>query len=74
MTQPESSNATEERYRARIQQDWDRITFGTHCVNCAPSDCLFYVFVKDGKVVREEVAGVLEPVEPGVPDMNPLLC
>jgi anaerobic selenocysteine-containing dehydrogenase len=30
--------------------------------------------VKDGKVVREEVAGVLEPVEPGVPDMNPLLC
>jgi DMSO reductase family type II enzyme molybdopterin subunit len=32
------------------------------------------VFVKDGKVVREEAAGVLETVEPGVPDMNPLVC
>jgi DMSO reductase family type II enzyme molybdopterin subunit len=39
-----------------------------------PADCLFYVFVKDGKVVREETAGVIEPVEEGVPDMNPLLC
>ena len=25
-------------------------------------------------MVREEVAGVIDPVEPGVPDMNPLLC
>jgi DMSO reductase family type II enzyme molybdopterin subunit len=65
---------SEERYRERIRGDWDRVTFGTHCVNCAPADCLFYVFVKDGKVVREETAGVIEPVEPGVPDMNPLLC
>ena len=74
MTRPEPSNATEERYRAKIQQEWERCTFGTHCVNCISSACVFYVFVKDGKVVREEVAGVLEPVEPGVPDMNPLLC
>jgi len=74
MTRPESSNATEERYRAKVQQEWERISFGTHCVNCIPASCVFYVFVKDGKVVREEVAGVIEPSEPGVPDMNPLLC
>jgi anaerobic selenocysteine-containing dehydrogenase len=74
MTQPNKTNATEQRYRERIHQDWDRVSFGTHCVNCVPADCLFYVFVKDGKVVREETAGVIEPVEEGVPDMNPLLC
>jgi DMSO reductase family type II enzyme molybdopterin subunit len=66
--------ATEARHRARIDQDWDRVSFGTHCVNCVPGDCPVYVFVKDGKVVREEAAGVLETVEPGVPDMNPLVC
>jgi DMSO reductase family type II enzyme molybdopterin subunit len=43
-------------------------------VNCVPGDCPIYVLVKDGKVVREEAAGVLEQVEPGVPDMNPLIC
>jgi DMSO reductase family type II enzyme molybdopterin subunit len=74
MSRPAETNATEERYRKRIDQDWDRVSFGTHCVNCVPGDCLFYVFAKDGRVVREEVAGVIEPVEDGVPDMNPLLC
>jgi DMSO reductase family type II enzyme molybdopterin subunit len=74
MNRPATANATEERYRRRVQQSWDRVSFGTHCVNCAPADCLFYLFVKNGKIVREETAGVIEPVEPGVPDMNPLLC
>ena len=74
MTPSTRGAATEERYRKRINQDWDRISFGTHCINCAPANCLFYLFVKDGKVVREETAGLIEPVEPGVPDMNPLVC
>jgi DMSO reductase family type II enzyme molybdopterin subunit len=74
MTVPTRGAQTEERYRKRIHQDWDRVSYGTHCINCAPADCLFYVFAKDGKVVREETAGILEPVEPGVPDMNPMLC
>jgi DMSO reductase family type II enzyme molybdopterin subunit len=39
-----------------------------------PGDCPLYVYVKNGEVVREEAAGVLETVEPGVPDMNPLIC
>jgi DMSO reductase family type II enzyme molybdopterin subunit len=66
--------ATEEAYRRRINVDWDRVAFGTHCVDCYPNNCPLYVFVKDGKVVREELAGVLEPVAPGVPDMNPMGC
>ena len=68
------TSPTEDRYRDRINQKWDSISYGTHCVNCAPADCLFYLFVKDGKVVREETAGIIEPVEEGVPDMNPMLC
>ena len=54
MTPAEASVTTEERYRRR--QDFDRATFGTHCVNCHPNDCPVYVFVKDGKVIFEEAA------------------
>ncbi|MDH3214044.1 MAG: molybdopterin-dependent oxidoreductase [Myxococcales bacterium] len=68
------TNASEQRQRQRVAEEWDRAHFGTHCVNCVPGDCPIYVLVKDGKVVREEAAGVLEGVEPGVPDMNPLIC
>jgi anaerobic selenocysteine-containing dehydrogenase len=74
MTRARNTNATEERYRSRIHREWDEAHFGTHCVNCVPGDCPIYVLVKDGRVVREEAAGVLEQVEPGVPDMNPLIC
>ncbi len=74
MSRPDQTNPTEDRQRERIDQDWERITFGTHCVNCIPANCVFYLFVKDGKVVREETAGVFEPAEEGVPDLNPLLC
>ena len=68
------TNSTEERQRRRIEEEWDEAHFGTHCVNCVPGDCPIYVLVKDGKVVREEAAGVREQAEPGVPDMNPMIC
>jgi DMSO reductase family type II enzyme molybdopterin subunit len=32
------------------------------------------VYEKDGKVVREEQASLAAPIEPGVPDMNPMGC
>ncbi len=67
-------NRTEERQRSRVEQEWDEAHFGTHCVNCVPGDCPIYVLVKDGRVVREEAAGVREQVESGVPDMNPMIC
>jgi DMSO reductase family type II enzyme molybdopterin subunit len=74
MIPPPARNATEERQRKHVNEEWDRVAFGTHCVNCTPGDCPLYVYVKDGEVVREEAAGVLESAEPGVPDMNPLVC
>jgi DMSO reductase family type II enzyme molybdopterin subunit len=69
-----ASNPTEDRQRRHIAEEADRAHFGTHCVNCMPGDCPIYVLVKDGKVVREEAAGVVGVVEPGVPDMNPMIC
>ncbi len=72
MTPAREAGTTEERYRRR--QEFDRATFGTHCVNCHPNDCPVYVFAKDGKVIFEEAAAVLGTVEPGVPDMNPMIC
>jgi DMSO reductase family type II enzyme molybdopterin subunit len=61
-----------EAYRSRWT--WDRTAWGTHCVDCYPSNCPYRVYVKDGRIVREEPAGTFEPVEAGVPDMNPAGC
>lgn len=71
MTAPRN---TEDRYRAEVDVEWDNIAMGSHCVDCFPGNCPLYVFVKDGRVVREELAGNLETVEEGVPDMNPMGC
>src|SRR3972149_4268062 len=62
----------EGRYRERWR--WDSVTWGSHCVDCYPSNCPFRVFVRDGKVVREEQAGTFPVIEAGVPDMNPAGC
>ena len=61
-----------EAYRERWK--WDKIAWGTHCVDCYPSNCPYRVYVRDGKVVREEPGGTYEVVEEGVPDMNPSGC
>jgi complex iron-sulfur molybdoenzyme family reductase subunit alpha len=74
MSDASARQASEERQRAHVNEEWDHVAFGTHCVNCMPGDCPLYVYVKNGEVVREEAAGVLGTVEPGVPDMNPLVC
>ncbi len=63
---------SEERYRESVR--WDRVTWGTHCVDCYPGNCPYRVYVKDGAVVAEEQAGTMPVVEEGVPDMNPLGC
>ncbi|MFQ5382187.1 MAG: molybdopterin-dependent oxidoreductase, partial [Dehalococcoidia bacterium] len=63
---------TANRYEA--MWDWDEVRWGTHCVDCYPGDCPVRVFVKDGKVVREEQAGTLRTIEEGVPDFNPMGC
>jgi DMSO reductase family type II enzyme molybdopterin subunit len=43
-------------------------------VDCYPGGCCFRVYAKDGKILREEQAGSLPAIEPGIPDMNPMGC
>jgi DMSO reductase family type II enzyme molybdopterin subunit len=43
-------------------------------VDCYPAGCPLRVYVKDGKIVREEQSGTLPQIEPGIPDMNPMGC
>ena len=61
-----------EAYRKKWT--WDRVGWGSHNVDCYPSGCPLRVYVKDGKVLREEQAGSLPQIEPGIPDMNPMGC
>ncbi len=58
----------------RQKWTWDKVTWGSHSVDCYPGGCPWRVYTKDGKVVREEQAAPFTTVEPGVPDMNPMGC
>ncbi|MBW1686323.1 MAG: molybdopterin-dependent oxidoreductase, partial [Deltaproteobacteria bacterium] len=61
-----------DRYRERWK--WDSVSWGSHSVDCYPGGCPFRVYVRDGKILREEQAGTYAPIEPGIPDMNPMGC
>jgi len=69
---PSTARAWADRYRN--QWKWDKIAWGTHCVDCYPANCPYRVYVRDGRVVREEPAGTFRTIEEGVPDMNPAGC
>lgn len=43
-----------ESYRSRWS--WDEVRWASHCIDCYPGNCPMRVYVKDGKVVREESA------------------
>jgi DMSO reductase family type II enzyme molybdopterin subunit len=60
------------RYRERWS--WDSVTFGGHSVDCYPGGCSWRVYTKAGKIVREEQSALWKPIEPGIPDMNPMGC
>ena len=45
---------------------------GSHAVDCYPGGCPFRVYVRDGKIVREQ-SGTLR-ARSGVPDTNPMGC
>lgn len=66
------SRASEDSYRAAWT--WDDVRYGTHCVDCYPGNCPYRVYIKDGKVIREEVSADLLPTGAGIPDMNPMGC
>lgn len=63
---------TAERYRDRWR--WDSVAWGTHCVDCYPGNCPYKVYVRGGRVTREEPSGSFPVVEEGVPDFNPMGC
>ncbi len=58
----------------REKWTWDKVTWGSHSVDCYPGGCPFHVFTKDGRILREEQAGAWPQIEPGIPDMNPMGC
>ena len=61
-----------DSYRNRWK--WDKVTWGSHAVDCYPGGCPFRVYTRDGKIVREEQAGVLPLIDKSTPDMNPMGC
>src|SRR5574341_2367013 len=65
---------SEDTYRDRWK--WDSWTWGSHAVDCYPmvGSCPYRVYVRDGRIVWEEQAGVFPSVEAGVPDFNPMGC
>ena len=66
---PSTSGKWANGYRDRWK--WDKTAWGSHCVDCYPTNCSYRVYVRDGRVVREEPAGNFQTIEEGVPDMNP---
>jgi DMSO reductase family type II enzyme molybdopterin subunit len=57
--------------------NWDEWKWGTCRVNCYPGGCPSRVYVKDGKVVREELSATFPPFsdpDHPVPDFNPRGC
>ncbi len=65
------TTTAEGQYRQRWS--WDRVTFGTHCLNCLAT-CPYRVYSRDGKVLFEEPVATFEQVDEGVPDFNPMSC
>ncbi len=58
----------------RTRWTWDKVGWGTHCVDCYPGNCPFRVYVRDGKIIREEPSATFKEVEQGIPDFNPMGC
>ncbi len=67
-----TAGAWADRYRDKWK--WDKVTWGSHSVDCYPGGCPWRVYSRDGKVVREEQAARLPTIQQGVPDMNPMGC
>ncbi|MCC7386547.1 MAG: molybdopterin-dependent oxidoreductase [Deltaproteobacteria bacterium] len=70
---PES---TEDLYRAEFAAtygDGEEHGFAYHCVNCQ-GNCAWEVWVKDGKITRENQSAQYPAIAPDVPDANPRGC
>ncbi|MCZ7525643.1 MAG: molybdopterin-dependent oxidoreductase [Acidimicrobiia bacterium] len=74
MAEPSSADPRTAEGQYRSRWNWDSWAFGTHCVDCYPGNCLYRVYVRDGRVWREEPAATHATIEEGVPDFNPMGC
>jgi DMSO reductase family type II enzyme molybdopterin subunit len=72
MAASEQSQSWTDHYRDKWK--WDKVTWGSHSVDCYPGGCPWRVYVRDGKIVREEQGGMLPVIQKGIPDMNPMGC
>jgi nitrate reductase alpha subunit len=68
----DSPESWSDRYRDKWK--WDKVTWGTHAVDCYPGGCPLKVYTRNGRIVREEQSGTFKPIEAGIPDMNPMGC
>ena len=62
-TDKPGNGAGAQQYRERWK--WDKVTWGSHSVDCYPGGCPFRVYVRDGKIVREEQAGAFPVIQKG---------
>jgi len=68
-----SYRTAEDLYREKWR--WDKVVKGTHILNCwYQRNCAFNVYVKDGRILREEQCGEYPQTNPSVPDFNPRGC
>lgn len=58
----------------RDEWKWDKVTFGTHLVDCYPGNCSWRVYTKEGVVWREEQTADYPVVDPTGADWNPRGC
>jgi len=58
----------------RDEWSWDKITYGTHLVDCYPGNCSWRVYTRDGIVWREEQAAKYPVIDSTGPDWNPRGC
>ncbi len=58
----------------REEWKWDKVTYGTHLVDCYPGNCCWQVYTRDGIVWREEQAGKYPVIDATGPDWNPRGC
>lgn len=62
-----------DRYRSRWR--WERVTKGTHLLNCwYQRNCAYNVYVRDGRVAFEEPVAQYPRTNSSVPDFNPRGC
>lgn len=71
-----NTKTTEDMYRAEFAGtlgNHEERGYAYHCVNCQ-GNCAWEVWIKDGKVTRENQSAKYPSIAPDIPDYNPRGC